>query len=180
MVLTRDVEPGDLVQPGRPLLTLASLGPTRLVMEPDERNLAFLAVGQRAVASTEAFPDRRFDARVAFIAPAVDPDRGTIEVRLEVEGPPNYLRADMTVSIEVEVARSESGLVVPRRAVRESATDTPHILVFENGRAVERSVRVGLEGEERVELLEGADEGERVILDPGVAAGDRVRARREG
>jgi HlyD family secretion protein len=55
------------------MLVLLREGPVELSITPDERNLADLRVGQSAVASAEAFPDRPFDARVSYLAPAVDP-----------------------------------------------------------------------------------------------------------
>src|SRR5690606_21066338 len=116
LVVRRLVDPGAVVAPGAPLLVFVADGATRLVVEPDESNLALLEVGQRALASADAFPDRAFPARLSWIAPAVDPARGTVEVRLEVPRPPAYLRADMTVSVEIEVARVDDGLTVPASA----------------------------------------------------------------
>lgn len=174
-VLARDVEAGDLVQPGRVLLVLAGLGPTRLVIEPDERNLAYLELGQRAVASAEAFPARRFEAVVAFIAPAVDPDRGTIEIQLEVEDPPAELRAEMTVSVEIEVASREAALVVPRTAVFDASTQSPQLFVVEDGRVAVREVVLGIADRALVEIDGGLSEGDTVVLDHrAVTAGQRV------
>lgn len=56
VILRRNVEPGDVVNPGRPMLVLLREGPVVLSITPDERNLADLRVGQSAVASAEAFP----------------------------------------------------------------------------------------------------------------------------
>jgi multidrug efflux pump subunit AcrA (membrane-fusion protein) len=102
-----------------------------LVIEPDERNLALLALGQSATASSEAFPDDRFAATVSYIAPAVDPRRGTIEVRLAVPTPPEYLRPDMTVSVEITVAERAHTTILPADAVRGLAEGKPWILVVE-------------------------------------------------
>lgn len=81
-VLARMVEPGDVVQPGRNLLTLAVDGDELLSFQADERNLASLSLGQSAVASADAYPNETFPAEVAYIAPSIDPQRGTVEVRL--------------------------------------------------------------------------------------------------
>ena len=180
LVLSRAVEPGNLVQPGKPLLVLARTGPTKLVIEPDEQNIASLALGQRATASTEAFPDRTFTATLAFIAPAVDPDRGTIEVHFEVDEPPDYLRANMTVSVEVVVGESEDALVVERRAIRDAATDAPWALVVVDGHAVKKRVTLGRRGATLVQITRGLVDGDGVVVDPAVRPGDRVRAREGG
>ena len=52
VIIGRDVEAGDVVQPGKPLLVLAVDGPTLLTMDPDERNLAAIWMGQRRSHST--------------------------------------------------------------------------------------------------------------------------------
>ena len=181
LVLRRDVEPGDAVQPGRTLLTLVRRGRTRLSVEPDERNLAFLRPGQRALASAEAFPAERFEAVVESLAPGVDPTRGTVEVKLAVPRPPAYLRPDMTVSVDVEVGRREGVLVLPVEWVRDAASEHPWALVARGGRARRAELRLGLQGEAKVEVVEGLSEGD-LVLSPaaGVEAGARVRPQLAG
>ncbi len=177
VVTKRSVEVGDTVQPGAHLLTLVTDGPTELVIEPDEKNLASLAEGQSALASAEAFSGQRFDAVVRYIAPAVDPARGTIEVRLDVPAPPDYLRTDMTVSVDIVVERKDDALTVPVDAVVDLATD-PAVLVLDGGRLERRPVHLGIRGRERVEIIDGvrADEEIVALVEPGL--GDRVRVRR--
>ncbi|WP_373046653.1 efflux RND transporter periplasmic adaptor subunit [Vulgatibacter sp.] len=181
VVLARDVEVGDAVQPGRVLLLVGASGDTEIEIEPDERNLARLAVGQRALVSADAFPDRQFPAVVKRIAPAVDPARGTVDVRLAVPEPPAYLRPEMTVSADVAVARKADALVLPAEALRDLGTAAPWVLVIDEGRAARRQVQLGLRGESYVEVLEGVAPGEAVILpEAGVEAGARVRAGAKG
>jgi HlyD family secretion protein len=175
----RDVEVGDVVAAGRALLVLAEDGPTRLTVQPDEKNLAVLRVGQPAEAAADAFPAEPFAAQVSYLAPAVDPARGTVEVRLAVPAPPAFLRPDMTVSVNVEVGRKADALVVPAESVRDGATD-PWVLRVADGRAERRAVRVGLRGEGMIEVLEGLAPGDAVVLPAAgvIEAGARVRARR--
>lgn len=182
VVLTRSVEPGDVAQPGAPLLVIAGDGPDELVIEPDEKNLEALAVGQRAVASADAYPERRFDAEVAWIAPAVDPRRGTIEVRLTLPTPIPELRPDMTVSVEVEVARAEEALTVPRAALRDLASEEPWALIVVDGQAERREVTLGLRGDDVVEVSGGLTAGDRLILPErgGADVGAKVVGREPG
>ncbi len=177
VILHRNVDPGMVVSPGQELLTLLADGQARLVVEPDESHLSLLVEGRTAEASADAFPDDRFDARVTWIAPAIDPERGTVEVRLQVPEPPDYLRADMTVSVEIEVGRSEEALVVPAVAVRDAATDAPYVLLVRDGRAQKQDVTLGLRGNELFEIEGGLDEGDVVVTGDirTVSPGDRVR-----
>ena len=117
-MLTRAVEPGQIVQPGRALLTLALSGRLQLVAAVDERYLQQLQPGQAASVRADAFPEQRFTAQVLTISPLVDAQRGAVEVKLSVAAPPAYLREDMTLSVEVETGKRERALVVPVTALR--------------------------------------------------------------
>jgi len=177
-VVSRDAEPGDVVTAGRTVLALTLDGPVQLTAQVDEKNLSLLSLGQAATASADAFPGLAFAARVALLAPAVDPTRGTVEVRLDVPAPPPVLRADMTVSITVDVGRRESALVVAAEAVRDP-TGEPWVLAVAGGRAERRPVRLGLRGDGLVEVAQGLAAGEAVVAPAAglVEPGERVRAR---
>lgn len=176
-VLQRLVEPGETVQPGAAVLVLAPRVAVELEADPDERSLAQLERGQLARVSADAFPAQSFEARLRYIAPAVDKERGTVTVRLDVAEAPTYLRPDMTVSISVETGRSEQALLLPAGAIRERGAAQPWVLVVRDGRASRAEVRLGLEGEGVVEIVEGVRSGERVIPSTApVREGQRVRA----
>ena len=176
LVLTRNVEPGSMAQPGRVLLTLAALGGTRIDANVDEKNLRLITMGMAAKAVADAYPGQPFDAQLGYIAPAVDPQRGTVEVRLAVPNPPAFLRPDMTVSVEMVGGVKQDTLVVPSGAVRDADREAPWVLALQDGRAVRVPVTLGLRGVGAVEVVKGLVEGERVIPQTEKAApGDRVR-----
>jgi len=179
VLIARSVEEGDVVAAGHVLFVLAVEGPVHVRIDPDESSLALLALGQNAIVSPEAYPDLRFEARVSYIASAIDPLRGTIEVRLDVPEPPPELLADMTVSVDVEVARRADALVVAAGVVRDVSSPTPWLLVAEDGVAVRRDVGLGAIGEMWIEVLSGIEEGELAIrsTEADVEAGGRVRLR---
>ena len=175
-LISRNVEPGWVVQPGQVLMALSPAGETQIVVQIDEKNLGLLALGQHALASADAYPDRRFSAELAYINPAVDPDRASVEAKLDVPSPPAYLRQDMTVSVDVAVAERAETLVLPATAVHDAATDSPWVMKVERSHARRQPVRIGLRGPRQVEVLEGLREGDRVLpADAGVADGGRVR-----
>jgi HlyD family secretion protein len=146
------------------------------VAQIDENELLKLEVGQRALASAEAAPDRLFGAEVSWIAPAVDPQRATVEVRLRVPEPPKFLRPDMTVSIDVQVGRKPSALVLPLEAVRDVARG-PWVLLARDGRAARVPVKLGLRGDGFVEVTSGIDADAAVIpvTERAAREGSRVR-----
>jgi len=180
-VLLRTVEPGQIVQAGKALLTLAVRGRTELVADVDERFLAQLQVGQTARVLADAYPTQPFSAHVDRLGAAVDAQAGSVEVTFVLDGAaPAFLREDMTLSTEVTTGRSAQARVLPLRALREVANaarpEQGSVLVVQNGRAVVRELKLGLRTLDQAEVLSGLGEGDVVLLDATLAPGSRVRA----
>jgi HlyD family secretion protein len=179
VLIARNVERGDVVQPGKALMVLSPAGDTQLVVQVDEKNLRFLRVGEPAIASADAYPDRKFAATVAYINPAIDADRGSVEVKLNVPTMPAFLAQDMTVSVDIEVARRANALVLAAEAVHENGGETPWVMKVAGGRSRRQPVKLGARGVGRVEILQGLQAGDEAIPTSvsGIADGQRVRAR---
>jgi HlyD family secretion protein len=176
-VLTRNAEPGDLVQPGRVLFEIARTGDTEVVVPLDEKNLAVLAIGQAAMCIADAYPARPFPATVSFIAPSVDPQRGTVDVRLGVTPVPGFLRQGMTVSVNVETGRRARAIVVPNDALASTDGKSAALWLVVDGRATRRQVQLGLRGLTETEVTAGLRSGEWILADAqaALAQGERVR-----
>ncbi len=176
-VLTRNAEPGDLVQPGRVLFEIARAGDTEILVPVDEKNLETLALGQSAMCIADAYPARPFPAKVTFIAPSVDPSRGTVDIRLTVDPVPDFLRQDMTVSVNVETGRRDRAIVIPNDALSAINGNRAEVWLADEGRAVRRRVELGLRGLTQTEITSGLRVGDRIIADANAAIekGDRVR-----
>lgn len=171
-VLRRAVEPGQIVQPGRALLTLALDSPLELVGQVDERYLEQLQVGQAARVRADAFAQSPFAATVRQVSPLVDAQRGSVEIKLLPQEPaPAFLREDMTLSVEVGTGRRERALVLP-----VAALDGDRVRVLQDGRVQAREVRLGLVTLDAVEVTQGLAAGDVVLLDPTAEPGMRARA----
>ncbi len=177
VLIARSVEAGNVVQAGKELMLLAPAGETQVVVEIDERNLAQLALGQKALASADAFPGQRFAAELVYINPGIDPLRGSVEVKLKVANPPAFLRQDMTASVDIEVAHRADTVMVPTETVRDATGREPWVLAIRGWRAVRQPVKLGLRGDNRLEVLEGVEPGDELIPATNglVKAGQRVR-----
>jgi HlyD family secretion protein len=176
-ILTRNVEPGSLVQTGQTLFTIAKDGPTEIRVALDERNLASLALEQKASVIADAYSERPFSAFVNYIAPSIDPQRGTVELKLNVNPIPDFLRQDMTVSVNIVTAKRDQALVVPNSALLRVKGDQATILLVQHHKIVEQAVRLGLRNLEYAEVLKGLSDGDQIINhpDPKLKVGMRVR-----
>lgn len=177
-LISRSVERGDVVQPGKVLMVLSPAGRTQLVVQIDEKNLRYLSIGQSALAAADAYPGKKFPVNVAFINPGVNASRGSVEVKLDVPNPPDYLRQDMTVSVDIEVARLADALSLPPAAVHDASGSAPWVMLVIDGRAHKRGIKLGVRGDTRLEVVDGLADGDVVLPASGraVADGARVRA----
>ena len=177
IVLTRNVEPGDLVQPGMTLFTIALDGNTEIRVPLDERNLPRLALQQNASVIADAYPDRPFPAQINFIAPSIDPERGTVEVRLTVDPVPDFLRQDMTVSVNIETDQRAHTRVIPNDALSNVQGNKAIVLLLRDGKIHRQTVTLGLRGLAMSEVVSGLQDGEQVLADAVSPLKDGTRAR---
>lgn len=177
-LIDRAVEPGDVVQPGKALMVLSPAGKTQLVVQIDEKNLQMLAPGQKAIASADAYPGQRMLAELVYINPGVDVQRGSVEVKLDVPQPPAYLRQDMTVSVDIQVAQRQQAVLVPSDALRDADLASAWVLKVDGRHARRQPVRLGLRGGGFAEVLDGLSPGDLVLSAKaqGIASGSRLRA----
>lgn len=175
-VVTRSVEPGQIVQPGKVLFQFAADGAVQLIGLADEKFLNQLRRGQSARVVVDAFPAQAFDAQLQSIAPTVDAQRGTVEVKFLVTKPPEFLREDMTLSLQVQVGQKDRAKTLPSAAVI-GAGNEGIVRIIRDGHVADTPVKLGLRTLQNVEILEGLKAGDVVIAAPLEAAtGRRARA----
>lgn len=186
-LLERRAEVGDLLTVGKAVLSFAVAGPQEIRVDADERALDRLQAGLPAQIQADAFPGKVLAATVTRVAPRVDRNRGTVEVRLALTEPAAaaFLRNDMTVSAEIVVARREKALQIPSTAVLAAlppalagavadSRDPATVWVWRvrDGRAELQPVRRGAEGDGWSEIVSGLAADELVLNPaPGAAAG---------
>ncbi|PEQ13781.1 efflux transporter periplasmic adaptor subunit [Novosphingobium sp. PC22D] len=171
IVLTRDVEPGDLATPGKALMQLGDPAQARVTATVDERDIARVRVGQQALMSSDALPGKVVRGTVTEITPGGDPDQRSFRVRIGLARAAD-LPFGLTLEVNIVTARHENALLVPASAVTDG-----RVWVVEQGRAKGREVRTGIAGTDQVEILAGLAADESVIVNPpeGLEDGDRVR-----
>src|SRR5213075_1654802 len=120
----------------------------------------------------------RFEGSVGYINPGVDSQRGSVEVKVDVAQPPDYLRQDMTVSVEIAVASRPRAVLVPIDAIHEGEAMQPWVFKVVDGRVQRQGVRLGLRGAGVAEVLEGLVADDDVIASAQFDAAPGTRIRR--
>ncbi|HAM73130.1 MAG TPA: hypothetical protein DCM86_15950 [Verrucomicrobiales bacterium] len=170
VVLQRNVYPGQYVVEGEKLFTIADPSVVWFEFDAYDRQLPWLKVGQPLDLRVPALPERRLQANITFIEPVVNPSTRTLRIRAEVQNPETTdqghtdhllqfgLLAEASVRSEVPDA-----LLVPRSAVLRPGSVAYVYLEREPGSYFRRRVTLGRQGDDAYEVVEGLDEGDRIV-----------------
>jgi Cu(I)/Ag(I) efflux system membrane fusion protein len=167
-VIERIATEGAYVQTGSPLYRIADLSKLWIQLDAYESDLPRLQVGQEVALQVEALPGQRFEGRVAFIDPTLDPQRRTSRVRVEVDNPDGRLRPGMFAEATVftDEASDEAPLVIPASAPLFTGKRS---VVYIEQRDEEtlsyapRTVRLGPRLGDFYPVVAGLSEGDRVV-----------------
>lgn len=173
VVLRRDGEIGEVVGSDEALFWVGAPRPLRITADVDEEDIARVRPNQKVLIKADAFPNQVLPGRVDRITPKGDPINKTFRVRVALPDDTPLL-VGMTAEVNVVSAEKADALLVPANAVTNGK-----VLVDDGGVAVARPVELGIRGRTSVEVVTGLGDAEAVIANPppGLAAGDRVRAK---
>lgn len=170
-------EAGAITGPSQPIVKLVRTGRPEIRVAIDEDNLGRLRVGQSAIVTAEAFPGERVSARVREIGAEVNTTRGQVEVKLDPEKTPAWLRPGQTLTVNLIVDRGSRRLLVPASALT-TAGNIPQLLVVEQGIVRKKQVEIGGAGPEGIVIRSGLAPDALVVREPSTARpGQRVEVR---
>ena len=164
LVMDKPAAQGQHFAAGDTLYRLTDLSAVWLLADIFEQDLAQIRPGQAAAISVLAYPERRFEGRVAFVYPTVNPQTRTARVRIEVPNPELLLKTDMYATVAI-AAPVDAGpvLAIPDSAVLDTGTKQTVLVDRGQGRFAPRPVKLGARGEGYVAVREGLQEGESVV-----------------
>ncbi len=159
---------------------VADLNDLEVELDISQNDFAKLGPKQKGVVTTDAYPDRKYDGIIKEISPEANRQKATVQIKVKVLNPDDYLRPDMNASVAFvsDEKQSSSGaaarpvVVIPASAVRDSA-----VFVMFDGKAVRRPVKTGSTNSKGVRIEDGLIGGEDLIVNPPAELknGDRVR-----
>jgi RND family efflux transporter MFP subunit len=190
VILEKLKEVGEIAVPGGfagsgELVRMANLEELRAEIDVNEADLSRIAMGQPAEVVPDAYPDRRYAARVVKMYPQINRQKGTLKVEVGILEPDEWLRPDMSVRIvflaepaPVADGAAEAGVVLaPRAAVRGGDGDAFAWVVTEGRLRRQPLVVAGPSGADRVVVAEGLAGGEALVVGAadGLREGQAVR-----
>jgi HlyD family secretion protein len=164
------------------VVSLADLRDLEIELDINQNDFAKLGPRQRGIITTDAFPDRRYEGVIDEISPEANRQKATVQVKVKVLNPDDYMRPEMNASVAfMTEARSSAAvpakplLYVPSSAVRNNA-----VFVLAGDKAVRRDVKTGTATSQGLRIEEGLNGGEDLIVDPPADLKDGARVRRKG
>lgn len=163
VVLDKKAIDGMRFTAGTPLYRIADLSTVWVMADVYEQDLARIRVGQPARVTLDAFPDKTFDAKVAFIYPTLDSATRTTPIRLVLANPGGLLRPGMFAHVDVATGGGGPRLTVPDSAVIDDGDKQVVLLALGDGRFKPQAVKLGLRTENGSEVLDGLAAGDKVV-----------------
>ena len=188
VVTKRYADTGSLIQAGTasdtqsmPVVQLAEWSKLRLVVPVPESAIQQLRLGTSVRVHVSAM-HQDFDGKVARFADALNEETRTMHTEIDVDNPQGTLKEGMYAEVKLVLQEEKNALSIPVQAVQRNGSGASVLMVDEQGRVQERAVKLGTEGSDRVEVLDGLAEKDRVMIGNrgGFHPGDKVRPKPVG
>ena len=150
--------------PGEALYQIADLSSVWVVADVFEQDLGGVKPGAPVKVRIDAYPDKVFAGKVSYIYPTLNAATRTIPVRVDLSNPGLLLKPAMFAQVELAVAAERAVVTVPVSAVIDSGKRQIVLVERGAGRFEPREVRLGARGDDRVEVVAGVADGERVVV----------------
>jgi cobalt-zinc-cadmium efflux system membrane fusion protein len=158
------VAPGEVVEAGTELFTVADLSRVWVQAEAYEKDLGRIRVGQPAIIHVDTYPDQAIAGQVTYISDTLDPQTRTAKVRCEVANGDLRLKLDMFATVQLPTTFSRRALAVPAGAIQQ--LDGKTVVFVRRGQTQfeTREIRPGKTVKGQVEVLAGLRAGEDVVV----------------
>ena len=158
------VREGMTVAPGTPLFRIVDLGTVWVNAEVPEAQAAWVRPGNSVEARVPAYPDEVFKGRVGAILPEINPATRTVRARIELANRRDLLKPGMFATLSFAQRHSPPAVLIPSEAVIHTGARSVVILALGGGRFRAAEVRAGAEADGLVQILEGIEPGDQVVL----------------
>ena len=173
IILQKYKSPGEYAMIGEGLFTIAKQDSKYVEIELDERNLPRINLNQSVSISTEFAPENKIRGYIDYIAYSVDPDKGTVKIKVKLIEDEDYLIDYLTVRCEIISKEYPNSLVIPQMFVFQE-NDDYFVFYYRDGLAQKKKIEIDNPNALEIRIIEGILANE-IILDPkGLETGMKV------
>jgi membrane fusion protein, copper/silver efflux system len=164
IVLERNAVEGMRVQPGGVLFKIADHSVVWALLDVADRDLGAISIGQPAAVKARSYPGREFSGKVEVVYPEINKETRTARIRVDLPNPDLVLLHDMYVDAEIDTGSGGPVVSVPESAIMDTGNRQAVFVDKGQGRFEPRDVKPGHRGGGYVEIREGIDDGEPVVV----------------
>jgi len=158
------VDAGEFAPPAMPVAHLVNLQNLKVAAEVSERYAGSLQVGNEAHVIPDAFPDDTITARVGYIGSAVNSSNRSLPVEMFITNHGWRLKPEMIAKVKILRSSKKNTMLISENVVQLVDKGRNVVFVENGGTARERSLKLGARQGNRVEVLEGLEPGDRLIV----------------
>jgi RND family efflux transporter MFP subunit len=154
---------GELVQPGQPVFSVSEENDLVVEVAVIEKDLAGIKIGDKALLYINNGKNEEvMEAAVATISPALNPKTRTAEIEIPVPPGSNNLLPNMSVRVSLVKGEKENVMAIPAKALVK-IQDKYIVYLYQEGKALAREVKIGLNNGQKAEIIEGLTVGDKII-----------------
>jgi len=181
IIAEKSLNEGELVSSMSPLalLRIVDIDVVKIECAIPENEMSRVKSGAKANIAVDAYPEDQFTGSIASISPVVDPASRTFKITIEILNPDHRLKPGMFVRVKIITEIHDNTVLIPRLAVT-LVDGKEAVFVAENDTAVLREATIGLRDEQFVEIVQGVQAGEQVIIEGnyGLEDGTKIKMRK--
>ncbi|GIU81361.1 MAG: hypothetical protein KatS3mg006_0425 [Pyrinomonadaceae bacterium] len=162
-IAERVADLGEYVSPNSKIATIVRTAILRVRIDIPEREIGLVKVGQSVSVQTNSYPDKTFAGKIMRIAPSVNQTSRVLVVEAEVENGEGLLKPGQFASVRIAKDKPKTTVMIPTSAVRTEGNKTK-VFVVKDGRAEERTVKLGIQNGNLIEVQQGVKEGEMIAV----------------
>jgi RND family efflux transporter MFP subunit len=174
-IATVNIEEGEMISPGSPVVNVLSLNPVYVNAGVSAQVIKNIEKGDKVKVNIFAYQNKDKTGTIEMISPTINPQTQSFPVKVKVTNQDNTIKGGMVADIHFTLTQQTNSLIVPVDAVLDIDGD-PYLYVIEDGRAVRRNIKLGLINKQRVEVVDGVEVNETIVVqgNSSLQAGDSV------
>jgi HlyD family secretion protein len=164
---------GEYAMIGESLFSIAEKNSKYIEIELDERNIPRISLNQTVFVSTEFSPENKIEGMIYYIAPSVNSDKGTVQIKVKLIEDNDYLIKNLTVRCEIIYAEYPNALVIPQEYI---VRDEEYYFVFSirDGRAEKKKLLIDNPNAQEIRIIEGVQFNEIIVNPAGLQDGMEI------
>jgi RND family efflux transporter MFP subunit len=159
----RNVDAGAMVSQNTPLVSVVDISKLKMVVNVVEKDVRLVTVGDSGSVDVDAYPGEKFHGRIARVAPVLDPATRTASMEIEIANNDKRLKPGMYARVSLTVEERKNTLVAPKSAVVDFENKRGVWTPNKDNRAAFVPVQLGIEDTDKIEIIGGLKEGDRIV-----------------